>query len=642
MNSGPRIAVIAVLALAAAAPRAEGMERFWALFYDGSQATAAAVDGEGWWSDQAMLAGHRLFGTGNPVRMFQDTTLNPSRRGPHVVLANGDVLPGQVMQFLPASDEEHLPARLLVVLAPPLVTADPRGLAVRADRVLRLVSAASEKISSEPGTLLPIHRAQVMTTAVHWTEDGVKALTQDGVLALPFQEIADLYVPKIDVMEAVLDDSRYPPLGPGAILGRLETVDGAVLTYHRRMTLVAVSQTPAKGSTNSGATAYLHLQPSWSLAAILAPVESVWRQSFRAAGEVPLSLLPATVLKQKAGFHQWSWRRNLNVEGGPLWSGHFTVDLGVGTHSYCEIAFQLPPHAQSFTTLLGLDGSVSRGACAVCKIYEDEVAGRALFTSGFLRGGEEPIPVGPLRVAAAKRLVLVTDFGDEGRPPGADPLDIGDHVDWLMPFVTFEESAEERLESLKRFLPGCETWDIDSSDVGRMSVLPSWDASHERWLPIIRQTEGSPLRLTRTVSDVSDANQRVEFVFAHVEQSPPPTVELRVDGMRLEPVAEKRGAGNTVQPGQLKMERAPRNGVANTQSGRNQKPGKNDPQQTPVPYEISTVRWDLPQLGERTVQLALSISFDKNPLGVRWHGLALKSVAKTLPPDHQPLPREMR
>ena len=79
------------------------------------------------------------------------------------------------------------------------------------------------------------------------------------------------------------------------------------------------------------------------------------------------------------------------------------MDLGIGTHSYCEIAFQSPPHVRDFTTLLGLTGrNQPRCACAGAgKIYQDQIAGKQLFTSGFLRGMEEPIPVGPLPVAAA-------------------------------------------------------------------------------------------------------------------------------------------------------------------------------------------------------------------------------------------------
>jgi hypothetical protein len=638
MSGLARITIIAVLALGTTAPRADGADRFCALFYDGSQVTGAKVDGGGWWSDGASLRGRRLFGTGNPVRMLQDTTLSPSRKSAHVVFANGDVLPGEVVRFLPPSPEDNLPGRLLVSLTPPLVTADPRGLEVRADRVLRLIVAGDGRASSPPGTLVPAHRAKATAAAVHWTEEGVKALTQDGVLTVSFREIADLHVPKVGVMAAVLDDGLYPPLGPDAVLGRLETVDGAVLTYHREMTLLAVSQTPSKGGNASRGIAYLHLQPSWSLAPILVPVESVWRQSFRAAREVPLSLLPATVLKEKAGFHQWPWRRNQNVEGGPLWSGHFTVDLGVGAHSYCEIAFQLPPRAQEFTTLLGLDRSVSRGACAVCKIYADEVVGKPLFASRFLRGGQEPVPVGPLRVADAKCLVLVTEFGDEGGPPDADPLDIGDHVDWLMPFVTFEESAADRLDSLKRFLPGWEEWNIASADVGQVSVLPYWDASHERWLPIVRVTDGKPLTLTRTVSGVSDADQSVEFVFAHAEQAPPPAVELRVDSTRLEPVVEVHHADGNVEAAPMANQPAEGMGPAES-SGLGQKSRQNDARPK---YETRTFHWDLQKSRRRAAQLALTISFDKNPLGLQWHGLTLKSAARTLPSDGRRIPPDVR
>ncbi len=621
MSGLARMATIAGLALAAMTPRAEGAERFSAVLFDGSLVTAARFENDGWWSDNARLRGRLIFGTDNPLRMLHDTTRSLSRKAARVVMANGDVLPGEVAAFLPPSPEENLPARLLVSLAPPLVTADPRGLAVRADRVLGLTSTADDSLSSEPGTLRPAHRGNVLASAVRWTDVGVKALTPDGVVTVPFREIAHLHVPKVDVLGAVLDDGVYPPLGPGAVVARLETADGAILTYHREMTLLAASRTPSAGGPGGAATSYLHLQPSWALEAILAPVESMWRQSFRAAREVPLSLLPATVLKQKAGLHQWPWRRNQNVEGGPLWSGRFTVDLGVGTHSYCEIAFQLPPRARDFTTLLGLDRSVDRGACAVCKIYQDQVAGKPLFTSGFLRGMEEPIPVGPLRVDGAKRLVLVTEFGDEGRPPGAYPLDMGDHVDWLMPFVTFEENANDRRESLKRFLPGCEAWDVDAADVGRLSVGLSWDTLRERWLPLIRTLDGKPLKLTRTVSGVSGANQFVELVFANAEQLPLPKVELRADGIQLEPAQEKRAANS---------------------SGRDQSLAESDPKQNPTSYEIRTVRWDLPTFREQTVQLALTISFDKNPLGLRWHGLTVKSATGTRSSDSQSIPPDGR
>ena len=102
---------------------------------------------------------------------------------------------------------------------------------------------------------------------------------------------------------------------------------------------------------------------------------------------------------------------------------------------------------------------------------------------------------------------------------------------------------EDRLESLRRFLPGWEGWDIDPADVGRVSVALSADGPR-RGSPVIRSTDGKPLKLTRTGLGVSGTNQFVELVFAHAEQLPPPNVELRVDGNRLEPVTEQHNASS--------------------------------------------------------------------------------------------------
>ena len=63
-----------------------------------------------------------------------------SLNGPRVEMANGDVLPGRIVGFLPAVKQDDTPARLLISLDGSLVTADPRGLMVRADRVLRVTT----------------------------------------------------------------------------------------------------------------------------------------------------------------------------------------------------------------------------------------------------------------------------------------------------------------------------------------------------------------------------------------------------------------------------------------------------------------------------------------------------------------------
>ncbi|MGA2030666.1 MAG: NPCBM/NEW2 domain-containing protein, partial [Thermoguttaceae bacterium] len=460
--SALQVRMLASLAIgiAASAARAEDAGRFYALFFDGSHASAAVFRKDVWWSDQAMLGNRRLFGTQNPARMLQDTARCARLKGPHVVMANGDVLPGRIAGFLPASQEEDMPAHLLVSPEGSLVTADPHGVAVRAESVLRVRSNLDRPPEGEPGSLVLTGGTRLTATAIRWTDRGLKALTKNGSTMVPFDAIGELYVPEADVMRAVLDDGIYPPLGPAAVIGRLETVQGAVLTCHRDMMLVGFTKASPSAKRGSPPTAYLLAQPNWSSTMILVPIDSIWRESFRAANEVPLSLLSAKTLSEKVGLHRWPWRRNENVEGDPLASGDVTADLGVGTHSCCEIAFELPPQSKEFSTLVGLDRRMGPEACATCKIYPDRVADRPLYASGTLRGGQEPTPVGPLSVAGCQRLVLMTEWAGEGHPQDAYPLDIGGHVDWLMPFVAIEADDASYCQSLRRFVPGWTKWGL--------------------------------------------------------------------------------------------------------------------------------------------------------------------------------------
>jgi hypothetical protein len=619
-----RVVVLAWLAIgiATSATRAADAGRFYALFFDGTHVSAPGSPKDIWWSDQATLGGRRLFGTQNPVRMLQDTTRLASPRGPHVVMANGDVLPGKIVGFLPASQEDDRPARLLVALDGSLVTGDPRGLAVRADRVLRVTTNTDEPAGDEPGSLVLTSGAAVTARALRWTDQGLNALTASGVTAVPFDAIGDLCIPNADVTRAVLDDSFYPPLGPAAAVARLETVQGAVLTYHREMTLLGFSKL-SRSNTRDSSTAYLLVEPSWSSTTILVPIESIWRQSFRAANEVPLSALPASVLREKVGLHHFPWRRNENVEGETLASGSIMVDLGVGTHSCCEIAFELPPQATKFTTLVGLDRRMGPGASAIAKVYADQVAGRPLYASGLLRGGQEVTPVGPLPVAGCRRLVLVTEWAGADRPREAYPLDIGGHVDWLMPFVTVEADDAGYCQSLRRFVPGWTKWELAPEEARRVRVGPYWDAAHECWLPIIRAAGPQPLTIQRTLSPLSSANDLVELIFAHAKDSPLPVIELRVGGARVAPATgqPEDNNGSELEPLPDLMTKGK---PAVPQGRARQVAGSGKLAETAPQYRVRTLRWDLQKYHGRAVQLALSISLDKQVNGLVWRELATK------------------
>jgi hypothetical protein len=120
---------------------------------------------------------------------------------------------------------------------------------------------------------------------------------------------------------------------------------------------------------------------------------------------------------------------------------------------------------------------------------------------------------------------------------------------------------------------------------------------------------------------------------------PTARIDLRADGVRLEPAAviEEREAARPAEPPGLDKKPAQEKGPANARSRGEPAGTKNAPQE-PAPCKITTVRWDLPAFRQRTAQLALTIAFDKHPLGLRWHGLTLKSGTNTPPVHAQPDP----
>ena len=275
-----------------------------------------------------------------------------------------------------------------------------------------------------------------------------------------------------------------------------------MLTYRREWSRVALAKMTAKPKTRAAVRRgwsepieYLHVQPSWALSPLLVPIETICCQSFRTRNEMPLSLLPAEVLKQQSGIHNWSWCRNRNVRGEVLRSGRIAADLGVGTHSYCEIAFDLPAGAKQFTTLVGLDAGMGEKACAAGKIYRDRVSGKPLWAGDALRGDDEPVRVGPLDVAKAKRLVLVTDSAQQKRIEGAYPFDIGDHVNWLLPMLAIEEEDVDRGELLRRFVSNWNAWELTPADAARIVATPVWDELRGRWAAALRRRARGPLCL---------------------------------------------------------------------------------------------------------------------------------------------------
>jgi hypothetical protein len=116
-------------------------------------------------------------------------------------------------------------------------------------------------------------------------------------------------------------------------------------------------------------------------------------------------------------------------------------------HAYCELQFELPSCVRAFQSQVGLDESVGRGGCARGLVYVNRVAPEPLYRSQPLIGSRQIAQTGTLPLAGPAggqhTLLLVADPIDRDFPPGADPLDIRDMVDWLEPLLELD------LEQLK-------------------------------------------------------------------------------------------------------------------------------------------------------------------------------------------------
>ena len=79
---------------------------------------------------------------------------------------------------------------------------------------------------------------------------------------------------------------------------------------------------------------------------------------------------------------------------------------------------------------------------AVAKVYLNEASGTPVFQSKPLRGSQPAVSTGEIALvsgnSAARQLVLVVEDGGDAGGPSADPLDIGDHVDWLEPTLMLD------------------------------------------------------------------------------------------------------------------------------------------------------------------------------------------------------------
>jgi hypothetical protein len=420
-------------------PTAVGAEpRYVAVLADGTRVEGRQVSGWGDAKMQPKLDATELLDPSRPFRWLRDLTLSPDDVDPEstglVELTNGDRVPGRVEAFVSGGADRARPEppHLVVAINRPLSPGGPAAqpkIRILPQFVRSIVLARGMSRQIEPGTLLFHDGRRFAYRSLRWQADGVRVLTGDGIREAPFSELAGLRLPLGDAWHDYCAELAAIDPECKSRLVRLETTQGWILT-------ATLARLVPAGSGKHNAWRHA-IQPAWSLDPIAMPFSMIRAWWTFAPHEIPLSRwLPARFVSRPMLGNGWSWQVDRNVEGGLLASAKQAHGWGFGVHAPCELWFEIPPCARGFQVRVGLDRLAGAGGCARALICLDGPQTPPRFRSKHLIGSTEIVDAGTLALTARdarKYLILVADAADRDRPPGADPLDIRDLVDWIEP-----------------------------------------------------------------------------------------------------------------------------------------------------------------------------------------------------------------
>jgi len=119
----------------------------------------------------------------------------------------------------------------------------------------------------------------------------------------------------------------------------------------------------------------------------------------------------------------WKYRRDQNLDGGPIRLGNKSYEKGLSIHSRTTLRYRLAGDYRRFRAVMGIDRVVDgRGHVKVVISADDNVL---LETT--VSGADDPRPL-ELDVTDVRDLTILVDFGDD--------LDIADHLDLAEARVT--------------------------------------------------------------------------------------------------------------------------------------------------------------------------------------------------------------
>jgi|GEM_PF-5033548 len=600
---------LALLCEEAPAAEVEKPERFVAEWFDGTveksptiencqtKSTDEGYEDKGYKIDNASINNRRLFDPNNHVRIFQDNAVPSALLGPFVELANGDILPGGITPT-DAIEESTLPIRMLPVAVsyPMTVGAKHQPVKIRLDALARIVFTKPNKRPLTPGLIVFTDGREIMAKRIKWYRWGIRILRERGLENAKWAELAEIHIPQPEYLKTILRDAFAQPPSTSKYLARLTVSNGAVLTYRLDRVL----------GVRKEYRSYHAVQPAWAEDALLILDGNIASVNYRKICDVPLSLLPAETLAERnlTGF-TWHWQRNRNVRGMPLLLSGRRDGWGIGTHSYSEVAFTLPPDALSFSSLVGIDDIARGGGCVQCKIFLDKVEGKPAWTSPFLCGGEKPVRATINHLADAKRLILVTEFAETNAPANADPLDIGDVVAWQSAFVKVKQPRPMHETGVVDFSLLFNDWTFTKEMHKRIKLNGDYFWRERQWYNAFQLSTNKPLIATRKLR----VNWNNAFLLT---------------------TTTKQGKNSSHFTVKANGEQ-----VRDTEGGE-----KGGDHTTHCDYLVSEAFTLAKYLGQE-VELSLAMQADRddanNPAALIWDELALQPIIEGLPKSGQPI-----
>lgn len=561
--------VLVLLQVAATSAAADKSARYSAMLANGRRIEGASL--ADWHATTPpptpKLDGQPLLDPSQPLRWLRDRAVVYA--APPVAFletTTGDRLPGVVLGFDDGSQAPfdprgaHFVVRPEFPLNPPTPIPEPK-IRVLAAYVRRIVWQRRPGPSLPPGVALLRDGRQQAFRAARFSTEGVNLLTEQGPRRVLYGELAEIALPAANPWDALLDElAVLAPTGVGRLL-QFETIDGLVATS----SLERLRCHPFGAPQDSAR--WLHgIQPVWSLDMLWLLNPRIAVRRLWSPDEMPLSRLAPTVSRHQAlvGASGQTARLNRNVLDGPLHSGGLDFGWGYGVQSLSQLEFELPTLASAFRSHVGLDRTTGAGGCVRARAYLAGLDKPPAYDSGYLVGsgvvsetGVIPLPSGG---AVPSRLILEIDPAHDGRPAGADPLDIRDQADWLDPLVMLDAGklAGELARRARGQLAPWAGWTVwlDATPAaadqrGTLEWSTSWNdlAAAPGALQVGVAARNRPLVLRKSLTVGPRDRWFVAAASQAVASNPPVKIEVRIEGdlVAEQPVA-LRNAGQRDPP----------------------------------------------------------------------------------------------